>query len=236
MPIIWSNRFGLSWEELAGSKAGRRRKCHLLKSSPNYQISFFPHFHVGAGLAQDGKTSPGKESSVCISIMVTHICLIHLIGLKLSPEWGRELQSIGLNSSLYSHCFILLHQLYVAIKTNITPPQLSLVWGNPSPDPSLSVTAATEASWHEQESENFPADVSSVGQSCGMMLLLSVPPGQGCAKTQPGVEAFTGEKMRPIKFSAWKSSCPETALLREISACEDILMRWSFPRHRAFTT
>lgn len=74
-----------------------------------------------------GQKNLGKESSVRISILITHICLMCLIGLKLSLERGRELQSIGLNPSLYSHCFTLLRQLTTAVKTNIPHPNLSLV-------------------------------------------------------------------------------------------------------------
>lgn len=152
-----------------------------------------------------------------------------LIGLKLSLERGRELQSIGLNPSLYSHCFTLLRQLTTAVKTNIPHPNLSLVWINPSLDTSLSVTAAKEPSWHQEEGGTLPADVPSAGRSMGWCSCSASHWAGGCKAPAIRVAASTGGKVKAIKFSAWKSSCPEIAFLRDISARKRNLNALKFP-------
>lgn len=64
----------------------------------------------------------------------------------------------------------------------------------------------------------------------------SVSQQAGACKTPAlSAESSIGKKIISIMFSAWKSVCPAIALLRELSARKEILMRWSFLPHRAFT-
>lgn len=123
----------LSW--VSRQRPVRSRECHSMKSFPNYQLFLLPtpsqRCQMSSG--QQGKQALEKRAQ-CVCVYSDSSDLIPLMGSKLPLEAGRELQSIGLNPSLCSRIFILLHQLHAAVKP--TQSTLgSLVGGKSLPRP-----------------------------------------------------------------------------------------------------
>lgn len=143
--------------------------------------SFFPHLPIGAGWALDNKASRPWKRELSMCIYSDSSDLIPLMGSKLSLEEGRELQSIGLNPSLCSCIFILLHQLHTTVKP--TQSTLgSLEWGKSLTRPLAEHCSCCRGFLAPGTGQTPPCRWV---QSPEMLLLLGVPTGWGCTNPSP---------------------------------------------------
>lgn len=173
----------LSW--VSRQRGRQEQEMPLIEELSKLSVILLPAPSIGAGWAWDSEASRPQKRERSVCIYTSSSDLIPLIGSKLSLEEGRELQSIGLNPSLCSRIFILLHQLHAAVKP--TQSTLGAPWceGNPSPRP-----LAECCSCHR----GFLAPGGGQTPPCRC-----VPTGWGVQTPAVGVEA-------------WESPCPETAL------------------------